>query len=657
MDVEVIHDDEARESRAHQARTSNRGSAQIDDDIELEILQQDQHAVVNADMNFRRQLEEDALFKNQDDYGMGVDSRKSKWIVPVHHPFRNYWDVIIILALLFTCIVTPFEVAFLTPVINALFIINRFIDFIFLADMGLTMMTPVLDERTGVWISTNQGIFREYVRFWFWIDLLSVIPFDAISVAAEGADENLQGIRLLRLLRLIKLARIVRASRVIKRREAEMEIKYSTMSFIKFSVIILFLTHWIACLMGLLPQLDGQSYDFLTAEEIANGSSPFSWITVYFEDGLGLEYGDYNIWSVYLAGCYFACMTLTTIGYGDVTPKSDVERGVVVFVMLAGATFYAYAVGNMCSIIQSMDQLRTEFHRECDDFANFLDNKHFPEADKLRLKKFVHFTWAKKKAQHHRSLLHNLSKQLQREIAFELSHEWVERIPFLSEDISPRETGEYDKFVQLISLRLRPEAFPAQETLILKQDNFDKLYLIERGSVFLHLNPLDFEDDDNSTVGVPKSHHHHISKSKSLVHSELSAGASFGAEIIVDHFVSNYFVSCATDVDMLTLTREDLHAILEQLPITKLNLKKLAKRKHWEQFKKHKGKMNLYTHVEDDEDLELGSDFLSEDAKEIVSINQELQDLTTRLANLREQFKIKEQLLKVLREDGLDIVQ
>ena len=46
--------------------------------------------------------------------------------------------------------------------------------------------------------------------------------------------------------------------------------------------------------------------------------------------------GSYNIWSIYLAGYYMAVMTLTTIGYGDVTPKTDGERIYVILVMFLG---------------------------------------------------------------------------------------------------------------------------------------------------------------------------------------------------------------------------------------------------------------------------------------------------------------------------------
>ncbi len=50
----------------------------------------------------------------------------------MQNSFFRKWDIVVVLAVLFTASVTPFEVAFLKTSLNALFIINRIIDVIFL---------------------------------------------------------------------------------------------------------------------------------------------------------------------------------------------------------------------------------------------------------------------------------------------------------------------------------------------------------------------------------------------------------------------------------------------------------------------------------------------------------------------------------------------
>ena len=59
----------------------------------------------------------------------------------------GYWDQTIMLILIWTALVTPFEVSFLEPDYNWLFVVNRVIDCIFLTDMVFTFfMDPLNNE-------------------------------------------------------------------------------------------------------------------------------------------------------------------------------------------------------------------------------------------------------------------------------------------------------------------------------------------------------------------------------------------------------------------------------------------------------------------------------------------------------------------------------
>ena len=58
-------------------------------------------------------------------------------IDPRHSKVMGAWDLIMLFALMFTAIVTPYEVTFIEegPCVTILFMINRFIDLLFLMDM------------------------------------------------------------------------------------------------------------------------------------------------------------------------------------------------------------------------------------------------------------------------------------------------------------------------------------------------------------------------------------------------------------------------------------------------------------------------------------------------------------------------------------------
>lgn len=57
---------------------------------------------------------------------------------------------------------------------------------------------------------------------------------------------------------------------------------------------------------------------------------------------------------------------MSTIGYGDVSPKTQYERMYEIFGMILGASVYAYMVGAICSIVASMNAASAEFNQQMD---------------------------------------------------------------------------------------------------------------------------------------------------------------------------------------------------------------------------------------------------------------------------------------------------
>ena len=177
---------------------------------------------------------------------------RNKWLIdPRYSTFSQIWDVVTMLALVFTAIVTPFEVSFLSAPtkwadIDTLFILNRFIDVIFSADLVLNffMMFPMADPEQGVrWIDSRKQIVHHYLvrrlgralgwqispslrlrptlpsysraraptrpapeqRGWFALDFFSIslMAIDFVTVGAGDDAESLQQLRVLRVARRV----------------------------------------------------------------------------------------------------------------------------------------------------------------------------------------------------------------------------------------------------------------------------------------------------------------------------------------------------------------------------------------------------------------------------------------------------------------------
>lgn len=48
---------------------------------------------------------------------------------------------------------------------------------------------------------------------------------------------------------------------------------------------------------------------------------------------------------------YFAYTTLSTVGFGDKTPRSDIERLIICVVLLVGVSLFGYILGILVQII------------------------------------------------------------------------------------------------------------------------------------------------------------------------------------------------------------------------------------------------------------------------------------------------------------------
>ena len=220
-----------------------------------------------------------------------IHPRESKW--------AQYWDTCSLVMVLFTAIVTPYEVGISTPTpiwdLTAtqypLFVINRIVDAFFMVDLGLSFFLAyqLPPHKGGAWVIDQRQIARHYLCSWFPADLISVLPFDlAMSVGLfEGGGSLLRLPRTIRLLRLVKLLRLMRASRILARWQASLGVSFAHMTMIQFMLITTFLVHLMACIwayVGLNGDLDAEPHRCDGTFQTCWGIYPLaqtSWVVVH----------------------------------------------------------------------------------------------------------------------------------------------------------------------------------------------------------------------------------------------------------------------------------------------------------------------------------------------------------------------------------------
>ena len=172
--------------------------------------------------------------------------RRSRWqqmreegiVIYPQGAFRTYWDMVSIVLVCWITLFLPFRLAFDVGDSEYTFnVIDLFIDVFFIVDLGLNSITAYYDD--GHLVTTHYLILRNYVRTWFFFDVISSFPVDwlilfppALVPPASGSTSQLIGLpasnsvvdvndtasfsQLIKIVRILKLLRLLRIARLFR---------------------------------------------------------------------------------------------------------------------------------------------------------------------------------------------------------------------------------------------------------------------------------------------------------------------------------------------------------------------------------------------------------------------------------------------------------
>jgi hypothetical protein len=138
------------------------------------------------------------------------------------HPasmFKGYWNVIIMLLLVYTATIMPFRMAFLeSDWLTPWFFVELMIDSLFIIDVYVNINSAYFNDE-GRFIKKRNEILFAYFKSWMLIDILACVPFHLIlgDEEATGTSTDTGEYKgFVRLLRLPRLYRLIRISRLFK---------------------------------------------------------------------------------------------------------------------------------------------------------------------------------------------------------------------------------------------------------------------------------------------------------------------------------------------------------------------------------------------------------------------------------------------------------
>lgn len=216
-----------------------------------------------------------------------------------HSPIKTRWNFLLAVFVIVWTTYTPFRLAFPHDVSPEFYLTFEILcSTVFCIDIVLTFNTAVLDEN-GITVVNRNQIALHYLRFWFWIDLLSSFPFQLISNAVTGNTSNLLVFSLFRMLRVTKLGSLA---------DNLGHWKFKGVLFIFLEII--FVAHTISCFW----------YYYGSTSTYKNPNTaagfPNTWVYAFIPS----SYGTYD---KYVASIYWTLFTMLAVGYGDIHPVNS----------------------------------------------------------------------------------------------------------------------------------------------------------------------------------------------------------------------------------------------------------------------------------------------------------------------------------------------
>nr|XP_057917353.1 potassium voltage-gated channel subfamily H member 6 [Doryrhamphus excisus] len=391
------------------------------------------------------------------------------WILLHYSPFKAFWDWIILLLVLYTAVFTPYSAAFLLDehsdvrqrrcgyTCNPLNVADLLVDVLFIVDIVINLRTTYVDHNDEV-VTQPSRIAKHYIKGWFPIDLFAAVPFDLL-IFRSGSDE------MATLTSLLKTARLLRLVRVARKLDRYSEYGAAVLFLLMCTFVLI--AHWLACIW--------YAIGFVERPYTETG-----WLDNLAEQ-LGKTYNDNDsssgpsVKDKYVTALYFTLSSLTSVGFGNVSPNTNSEKIFSICVMVIGSLMYASIFGNVSAIIQRLYSGTTRYHTQMLRVKEFIRFHQIPFSLRQRLEEYFQHAWSYTNGIDMNAVLKGFPESLQADICLHLNRSLLQTCKAFR--------GGSQACLRALAMRFKTVHAPPGDSLIHYGDILDSLFFISRGSI------------------------------------------------------------------------------------------------------------------------------------------------------------------------------
>jgi hypothetical protein len=268
-------------------------------------------------------------------------------------------------------------------------------------------------------------------------------------------------LKIIRFLRILRLLRVFKLKKLVYKVEEYVVTDTLTliMDSIKILTVIFFMTHLMA-------------WTFYYIGEYEADENPLTWIS-------DNKIQDMSNYEKYVTSVYFSFTTITTVGYGDINPVTNLEKLYTMMGMLIACGFFAYIVGSIGSIVNKSNIMVAEFRLRITHINQFLISKNIPSDLKSTIMSYLEYMWDYKRMYklEEGEVLDMLNETLRDQLIVYLNGQILQASPVF----------KYFSmlFLSEITFHLGHHTFAIDDNVFEEGNIGDILYFINKGSVIL----------------------------------------------------------------------------------------------------------------------------------------------------------------------------
>jgi hypothetical protein len=291
---------------------------------------------------------------------------------------RLYWEVAGVCLLMYDIIMIP--ISFFNPKESFFLTFMEWVTQIFWTfDMVASLFTGYISQ--GIVVMDQPSIIRHYLRTWFWIDVLVVVPdwaLTGVRLSAKSSSEDghagvgsllktVRAIRVIRLLRLTKMRKYI----IRWKDSIESQITFIMFEAVQQCVFIMLLQHFVGSVWYLVGDLTRDLFDN-------------NWIEAY--GWTGAEDLSYR----YLSSLHWS-LSHFALGTSTLHATNSIERVFSILVMLLGLMTFTFFTSSCVSWLTQIRQLKGQTEDQFWLLRRYFRQHNIQGGFRFRLLKYLQY--------------------------------------------------------------------------------------------------------------------------------------------------------------------------------------------------------------------------------------------------------------------------